>query len=974
MKQILKKGKVKGSVLFTTTGVMLVLVVFLMSTVVLSTASNRRSYYTYYETQAQYAAQAALDAVTNSAYTDDKFHEWITTQVTTSTDRLPITVDFSNSHIQFTNNNDSIVCYVEKADPNYVWDDVTQAVHEQQAWKITATASVGNGKNASTYTISNYLYENFRVEDPATLNTVENAANNTVYSYTPPGATPSTSNGSLLNAIYALGGNTGSNNFVSLGPQYYGMNFIPVGRTRYEAEVAGGGSQYVTISNNNHAVGNVRFVSSILNKVEFSVTFQKYKEGAVYYGNVMSQNAGTHGMYWSASMDNDQLATNWAYTDLPYVYVDGNLADVDGGGIGIGYQADGNPGNVPVNLYAGAFNAFAANQRADVTGDVYLYDPALDSVWTCQTAKSSHLMMFASNNVGHANTQYNWASRNSVLGGNIVCNNNSLTLGNDQGMFIQGDVIFTNPNGLLFFANKTTVLGNVYCAGTIGGLENLTCDNIVVQGADAIAQYSDPAYSAEYYAGTTYVQQSMMPFSMRLDEIHERYRRWDLQALDAATAQQKAADDPLIAESIAAGHTWEIDTITLTDENSVPVTQEVTIEIDNNDPRYDWSNAQWGPDGFPKQQITVLQVVGYNTTSSSTTYYVPATSPITGSGFIPKYEPMSRATAASVSTGDAKYKLEDSVSFRTLMSPSAVEYNSSSKPDYRTNVPIYSHDGTGAESVDKVDCYVINKDCTIDLNQGYNQSTILIDPRMNGNTDSNPLFVLIKGTSVQNCGATILINNTASYSPSYDNAVSYASDTANGNVYYAGRREVFIFIENGFTTNAQTFKLYCTGARSQFANNNFRVVSNPIYPSSSAFGSVPADLKYSYELVPNVVIFGENNGTITFNNAAFINAEMIMPNTTVKNPNGSLYKAQITYREEVNSVPYTCSDACGGMGSMFVSGYDGGTNNIMVAYIGDGNRDINPTYSVSTSSPSRYSNKLGEDYNDYFSNDHRGAY
>ena len=77
MNKIMKKGKVEGSILFTVVLVMMVMVVFLMATLGLTSSANRRSYYTYFETQAQYAAQAALDAVTNSAYTDGEFYDWV---------------------------------------------------------------------------------------------------------------------------------------------------------------------------------------------------------------------------------------------------------------------------------------------------------------------------------------------------------------------------------------------------------------------------------------------------------------------------------------------------------------------------------------------------------------------------------------------------------------------------------------------------------------------------------------------------------------------------------------------------------------------------------------------------------------------------------------------------------------------------------------------------------------------------------
>ena len=80
MEQNMKKGRVKGTVLFTVVAVMMVLVVFLMSTLILTTSAQRRTYYTYFETQAQYAATAALETVQNSVYSNEGFFTWMTNE------------------------------------------------------------------------------------------------------------------------------------------------------------------------------------------------------------------------------------------------------------------------------------------------------------------------------------------------------------------------------------------------------------------------------------------------------------------------------------------------------------------------------------------------------------------------------------------------------------------------------------------------------------------------------------------------------------------------------------------------------------------------------------------------------------------------------------------------------------------------------------------------------------------------------
>ena len=975
MKRILKKGKVGGTVLLTTTGVMLVLVVFLMSTLVLATSSNRRSYYTYYETQAQYAAQAALDAVTSSAYNDPEFHRWIVQNITPGTAARPVTVDFTSSSIQFTDDYDSVNCFIESVQPSYVWDDVTQAVHRQDAWRITAVASVGNGRNASEASVSNYLYENFQVEDPSLMNSVQNTAENTVYDYTPsvtPTTTPPLS--TLVSAVSSLSASATNNNFTSLGPQGSGLSGLPLGRILYDSAP---GDYTASTINDNFAVGNVLFVNNVYSSVLRHTEFQHFGESAIYYGNLYSKNKGGNaGFRWISNMSTGEVGAEGEpiqYLRLPYVYVDGRMicdtysvpnpnpgqeSETGGGGFYVGCNYDGTPGTHPVNLYAGGIQSSGANNDFAIFGDAYLYDPGLDSVWSNGLGGVSALRTFVFNNITQSGSHYGHTGT-----GNLFCNNHSLEI--KGGTNIDGDLIFTNKSGTLTISGPITVGGKVVCAGTLVGAENLTVGTNEIVTGDACANWYDGTYGT-HCAFDDYVARAdaipLMPFSYRIDEIHKRYTRWDLKSGDEATARQNMNADPLIAESIATGHTWDVMPFTTVED----VPQYSRIEPGQ--PGFDPGSAIY--DASNNYQGYNLILVGI--TSTTTTNYAPYTTPIHGSGFIPEYNPVSPATAMQTMTHSSSYDIESTARFSELMDSGAPVYNNANKPSFYNNIPVVYHDEAAHEQRANVNAYVINTDCTIDLNDGYNSATIFIDPTIGNHGNSNPLYVKFTGTNIANCNTTVIINNTASYSPDYTTTViPYATESP---MNFAERREVYIFFEDGFGSAAGAFKLCCSGAYGQMTSGQWNVVSNPIYPDNANWSSLREDVKYAYELVPNVTIFGEANGTFTFRNACFLNADILIPNGTIKNENASNYQARITYREFCDSNSFGPSErSTVGVGSCLVRSLSSTPNIAQLAYIGDSRRTSTPpSIRIVDRQTNGNSDYLGQENQDYFANQYRG--
>ena len=543
MNQNRKKGKAQGSVLFTVVTVMMIMVVFLMSTLILTTAAHKRSYYSYYETQAQYAAQAALDAVTSYAYSDAGFSEWV--QGITDDDPHEFYVQFDGTTLPLSDTSiageeDYVVCQVQRDKPNYVWDDVTNAIRRTEGWKISATAFVGHGRNQASYTMVNYIYANIKTDQGAG---VQNRLTfNTTTWDQQSGIDPSTieddpgdeGDSILPNAVYTLSTmNTGSEgNLMILGPQYSGMSDLPVGRINYNNS----NTPSTSFSNNNAAVGSSMYINNMTSSVEMQVTFQKPGENMKIFGNVSATN--TNGLVVNAILNEP---TN-NYSKLNYVYIDGTLI-----GGNSGYSFGMGTGSSPVNLFAGAIDA-QGNRTVAVNGDIYLYDPDLVSKIGANGSGATILSTFLTNNIEGKNS-----TTNEKLG-NLICNNKKLTLGNGASTTIAGDLYYTNPAGSVEISGNVTVNGKVYFAcgqDKVSNYGNITCTNGITYNATSVAGYG-ANYPSDYTSkipGTGY-DYRLFPFSYRLDEIFKKYYRWDLAGND------DWADDALIKESVAAGHTW----------------------------------------------------------------------------------------------------------------------------------------------------------------------------------------------------------------------------------------------------------------------------------------------------------------------------------------------------------------------------------------------------------------------------------
>lgn len=859
MNQTPKKGKVKGSVLLTVVGVMLVMVVFLMSTLILTTAAQRRSYYTYFETQAQFAAQAALEAVTKDAYTQESFFNYVDSS-TTGTNVGSIQVDFSGTDIPIAEDAGQklVNCTVERDDYKFIWDQKNKRVVKQEAWKITAVAEVGSGRNRAEARISNYIYKNVRETTAVKPNgTSWNAVqsfretkNSTTTSSTTSVTRPLA--GMTEAGLVTLGGGGGDNGSGG-GSGTMGITEFPVGRIKYDTAVFQGGDQWYhyetndrfELSNDGEQAGNLTTTGSVKlggNSQYFAI---ESGHGVVIMGNLSVQNGIAA---YSITADNPLLK----YKELPYIYVDGTLK---GQNIAIGYTGNGsNPGTPkvgtvnasPTNLYAGAINN--NNNSFAAYGDIFLHDPALTS--HIEYKSDTPLAQFIETNV----TKSNYTG--GYVGGDFISNNGTVELRAANQIKFGGDFIMTNPAGVLKFYdgqstnNTVHINGALVLAGKVEGNVNIeatggvyvlpgsTYSNgtIVVNGQtvgdgngwknDALAAAC--ANAKEKKGDGTDVENSAT--SAFIESLGFTVTGTDYAATCAAIKNRRQGYTWADAGSPGGTHTYDGNTNYdfNYDYSLFPFCSRldeifyryVRWDTRDTDGKPGFATAS-GAEAFSDYLVKESKAAGHTWSSvarTSTEYgtrYFPCTTPVdpVNNAFIAELETQDGNAAArdpsvcdSYAKLKAKYNNGNDFPYYSGMKEKWQGANQyAMDPSKKTSVVVYGHDANGTESRTTLsNAYVINQSCRINLedNNGSLSASdvIFIDPTYANYNADDPLVVAIYCGGTCNNEPTIIINNTAEYTGGYSNPNPYADTTATHQRAHASRQDVVIYFMGGNDT------------------------------------------------------------------------------------------------------------------------------------------------------------------------------
>lgn len=1010
MNQNPKKGKVRGSVLLTVVGVMMVTVVFMMSTLVLTNAAKRRSYYTYFETQAQYAAQAALDAVSNAAYHDADFYDFIQTVDDTTIgmelEDLPqITVNFNDSNLHLSDGD--VTCYAQYVGSYYVWNDDVNRVTTETAWKIIAEAHVGEGRNEAVAQVANYLYgrEASRTPDTIVSGTpnsaqfwVTNAFN--ASSSTTGGGGPTVITG-RKEAIQSFSGLSGANNQgTNMGGSSYGISTFPAGRKKYETlgTVGVDGSASIptaslnnALRNNGTVVGNSTFVGNTGQSGangQNKFMFQTPSEGIAIYGDLWSEQS--EGISIWADLDPTKQPINYYY-EVPYVYVDGTIFVKPQKGYTMGTK-----GNTPLNVFAG--NLVCANDagnKLDINGDLYLMDPELDSNFRVDSV--TNLTEFVRNNV-----KREYSAEKGYTAGDIICNNKTFVINTKDPATYNGDIIMTNPDSTLHILSGTTVKGSIVCAGKLvlqkditvqGGIymdpAKATLNGHTINGKATLREACEACVDVTGTdANGNQVTYKNSVASARIEALgftQNARETWDDGT--ALTPDEKYSN--LVSGILTKHHYYPNDYVTKLTGYGIQATHDFGLypfamrydEIHKGYTRWDLpfdsqdavvqylNNTAGNLDNLIKESISC----GHNWSaieqqSAAGSKWFPHTTPVdpnNAHAFIADLKTVKPTSAATY---------YDSLDALKAAYPSAT-LEPYVQPQNKTQVKIVCHDNDGKIVDDSKECYVITDSCELDLSLGNNGNPILfIDPYAGGHTDENPLVIAIKGQGAQ---ATVVVNNTAIYSGTDYQNYTLIKDT---NKVMAGRGEVILFFENS-VGGVNKWGVMSSGAYKMYSGGgDFGVIGNPIYPIDPRWNALKDEAdKYKYELVPNIKIYAAAGTLNSGTQGPFLNANVMAPTTNFGWGDSS--QLSIPYREYTECKPYKSSEATYvvSVGTFSVADFKS-TNLPGVFYIGDNQRPSSwsstvTTYTGNQNDQTQQANKnqITDDGDIYLSNDHRAA-
>lgn len=947
MEQNMKKGKVKGTVLFTVVSVMMVLVVFLVSTLILTTSAQRRTYYTYFETQAQYAANAALETVQNSVYSDEAFFNWMANEAKDIGDVATMEVNFEGTTIPISQTKEVsgktvryVECTIERLDDDYYWDEKNVRIVSRRTWQISATALVGSGSQAAESVQAFVVYEPVRerIANP----------NNAGVSWT--GVVPDDGNGKGA-GVFASSFNAGNDNVSVFGP-VYSVGSAPLGRTKYTVTPT-------NIANEGIYVGRVVFTESLSLNTKKYLTVQNPFEGLEVYGNFVVNNY----MF----VQSEQTPDPTKYNELGYVYVDG-LLSVTGGAFSIGGVSTGEtitPGDDDqrVNLYAGAIQATKA---LTVNGDIFLHETELTSSFS--DTGLTYLATFVEQNVQKANYTHK-----GYAGGDLICANQEFKIDGNRGPTVGGDFIMTNPDGKLTVQGNgdTKIGGALVCAGEFvmnssksitaaGGVyvdptkvtvqQNLTINNVQFNTGDTVAQITEKLVQACKNATGAQASYDLNgDGNVTSTDLHlNTYNNAVLESLGAMSfVYQEGTTESeqyvsLVKEMLNCEQTY-------TDTDGKKHTAEVGLypfcsRLDEIFETYIRWDLQEDTEDAAKKWLTTDPLIQESKNAGHTwsvkekmdgteKIYVPYTTSLNENdhAFIGEIDTGDAAKIAYASTPDADTELPGGEPALVFDKPSTLESR-----------PYYYHDATGNEkSASIANAMYVDTSCVLDFTQNSNDwnnlansdGTIYVDPSAKGYSAANPLVIYIKG-KFNNGRLNILVNNTYDYAQG-----DYYADLGT----YTDRNQVVIYWDDNFW--AQKANFYTTGSYYAVAvEKELDYVANPYYPGTTQWASLSKADQYKFEYIPNTTIYMDASKTTAYElqNNSFISAFVISPYASLNMPAAGDLQVKTAYRENHDSEKLYSKDYANGICLIAIGGFvldDFWTNNASyIVYATDGNR------------------------------------
>lgn len=320
-----KKGKVGGSVLFTVIVVMMVLVVFLMGTLGLASAANKRAQNSYTSSQAQYTARMAVESVLAAMQNDADVAE----RVYKLRANTPINVDISTDRLATAGTTGDAYgriqsCTIENIGKDYYYVD--NKWDGRDIIKITATVQLGTQDS----TVSAYILKKEK----------DSVVNNT----------PSGGGGGLVTAGDATFGTKVSvfgGAGINLGNSWRDLD------PSNPADLLRGYSFDKDSSFSSQDTTSLQWEAPYVVNGSFTadgsgaaLVFPKLGSGFTFWGNFNFNNqiAITSG---NPAVLNAGSSAALNYTDIPYIYVEKTLSITNGAkGINVNHQ-------IPLNILCG---------------------------------------------------------------------------------------------------------------------------------------------------------------------------------------------------------------------------------------------------------------------------------------------------------------------------------------------------------------------------------------------------------------------------------------------------------------------------------------------------------------------------------------------------------------------------------------------------------------------------------------------
>ncbi|MBQ1340601.1 MAG: polymer-forming cytoskeletal protein, partial [Ruminococcus sp.] len=361
-----RRKSMQGTVLFTTVSVMALLIIFLMGTLVLSSASNTRAHKTYSTSQASYTARAAIDAFIEAAARDTG----IQAAITGLGDGGKIEADMVLSDPSLGE-----VGYVDQSTGNWVKDKIiiesvaNDNVYEylddnnnqgaNAKWvklaKVKVTASVRVGKEVETVSALIKKRGAQPAVPPQTINISPNIKGIQ----------------SLGDGYWPAGGRINGGLGVSLGDVDDPQGHLAIQRNDQVLQTT------LSFINSSALIATSSFRVAVhktmpgVDKDGNPTAAETPFSATVITGNLYIPNNEFVSVEYKkeadTSIDGDYTLdySKWTNKDVPYVYIDGAFKTSSS------YVKFRNPNKSPFNLFAGTIDGLLEFE----SGNIYMMDP-----------------------------------------------------------------------------------------------------------------------------------------------------------------------------------------------------------------------------------------------------------------------------------------------------------------------------------------------------------------------------------------------------------------------------------------------------------------------------------------------------------------------------------------------------------------------------------------------------------------------